>query len=66
MSINIEIKKRMVEKDIKGPKQLSELTGVSYERCLRLLKGDSSVKLKDAVLVTEYLGASLKFVINGE
>ena len=66
MSINQEIKKRMIDKDIKGAKQLSEASGVSYERCLRLLRGDKSVKLKDAVEVAECLGASVKFVIEGE
>ncbi len=66
MSINQEIKKRMIDKDIKGTKQLSELAGISYDRCLRLLKGDTSVKLKDAVTVAECLGADIKFVIKGE
>ena len=66
MSWNKHIQKAMVDNDIKGALQLSELTGVSYERTLRLIKGSESVKLIDVVKTAEALGLEFKFVKKGE
>lgn len=66
MSINTEIKKRMVDLDINGAMQLSELSGVGYHKTLRIIKGDGTVRLKDVVTTAESLGLEFKFVIKGE
>ncbi len=66
MSINKQLQKRMLDLDIKGAKQLSELTGVGYHKTLRIIKGDGTVRLKDVVTIAESLGLEFKFIIKGE
>ena len=66
MELHKHIQKAMIDKDIKGPKQLSELSGISYEKTLRLLKGNTSIKLKDAMDTARALGLELKFISTGE
>ena len=66
MQVKTIIKKAMIDCDVVGAKALSERAGISYEKTLRLLKGDTSVRLKDAVTVAECLGLKLTFAERGE
>lgn len=66
MQVKTILKKAMIDCDVVGAKALSERAGISYEKTLRLLKGDTSVRLKDAVTVADCLGLKLAFVIKGE
>ena len=66
MSINKQLQKRMLDLDVKGAKQLSELSGVSYAKTLRIIKGDGTVRIKDVVTIAESIGLEFKFIIKGE
>ena len=66
MKLGKQLQKAMIDNDIKGAKALAELTGLSYDVTLRLLKDEPSSKLKDVVLTAEALGFRLKFVSIGE
>ena len=63
MNLSTVFKKAMIDMDIKGAKQLSEIAGISYEKTLRILAGDTSVRLKDAVIIATALGYELKAMI---
>jgi len=63
MNLSTILKKAMIDHDIKGAKQLSELSGISYEKTLRILAGDTSVRLKDAVITADTLGYELRAVM---
>tara|TARA_R110002012_G_scaffold254328_1_gene433368 strand:+ start:85 stop:333 length:249 start_codon:yes stop_codon:yes gene_type:complete len=63
MQINKIFGKAMVEKEIKGYKQLSELSGVSYEKTIRIMKNAPSAKMVDVVSIATSLGLKLKFVL---
>lgn len=64
MEYGKELQKAMVDNNIGGAKALSEVTGVSYGIALRLLASDKSVRLKDLIAVTGYLGITVKFISN--
>ena len=66
MQVKTILKKAMIDCDVVGAKALSERAGISYEKTLRLLRGDTSVRLKDAVIVAECLGLKLTFIDRGE
>ena len=57
--------KAMVDKEVKGVKQLSELAGISYEKTVRIMKDQSSAKLVDVVAVANCLDLELKFLVKG-
>lgn len=57
--------KAMVDKEVKGFKQLSDLSGISYERTIRIMKDEPSAKMVDVVAVGECLGLELKFIKKG-
>jgi DNA-binding phage protein len=60
MELNKVVKKAMIDLDIKGAVSLANETGLSKEKCFRLLKGDGSLRLDDVVLALNVLGYKLK------
>ena len=66
MELNKVVKKAMIDLDIKGAVSLANETGLSKEKCFRLLKGDGSLRLDDVVLALSVLGIKIKFIKLGE
>ena len=60
MELNKVVKKAMIDLDIKGAVALANETGLSKEKCFRLLKGDGSLRLVDVVRALDVLGYELK------
>ena len=60
MELNKVVKKAMIDLDIKGAVALAGKTGLSKEKCFRLLKGDKSLRLTDVVRALDVLGYQLK------
>jgi DNA-binding phage protein len=58
--------KAMVDNEVKGFKQLSELAGISYERTIRIMKDEPSAKMVDVIAIADCLNLKLKFVCKGE
>ena len=58
--------KAMVDNEVKGFKQLSELAGISYERTIRIMKDEPSAKMVDVIAVADCLSLKLKFIVKGE
>lgn len=58
--------KAMVDKDIKGIKQLSDCAGISYEKTIRIMKDQPSAKIVDVIAVADCLGLKIKFVSKGD
>lgn len=58
--------KAMVDKEIRGYKQLSESAGISYEKTVRIMKDQPSAKMVDVIAVANCLDLKLKFVSQGE
>lgn len=54
--------KAMIDKDVKGYKQLSELSGVSYEKTIRIMKDAPSAKIVDVIAVAKSLDLNIKLV----
>ena len=65
MEINKIILKAMIDKNIKGAVALSEHTGLSKDKCYRMIKGDKTVRLIDVELVVSSLGLEVKFIKSG-
>ena len=59
--VNI-LEKAMIDKGIKGYKQLSKESGVGYEVVLRLMKGGTNIKLNDLNSITEVLNVEIKYI----
>jgi DNA-binding phage protein len=66
MELNKVVKKAMIDLDIKGAVSLANETGLSKEKCFRLLKGDGSLRLDDVVLALNVLRVKIKYVSKGE
>lgn len=66
MSISNEIKKAMIDSNINGAKELSERSGISYQKIIRILNGDTSVRLKDAIDAAREVELEFKFIKKGE
>jgi len=66
MDIGKIVKKAMIDKEITGALGLVNATGLSKEKCYRLIKGDKTLRLKDVVLALSVLGVKIKFVSLGE
>lgn len=62
MNIGVEIKKRSLDKGIKGNKELATLAGLSYDKTLRIINNQSNCKLVDVVSLAAALGLKLVFV----
>ena len=65
MNISKVFRKAMVDKDIKGTYQLAELAGISYDKCIRIMKDQPSCKIVDVVQVANVLDLELKFISRG-
>lgn len=50
-----ELKKILIDKEVKSLKQLSDLTGLSIGKLWRLLNKDISGSLRTAQILTDYL-----------
>lgn len=50
-----ELKKILIDKEVKSLKQLSDLTGLSIGKLWRLLNKDISESLRTAQILTDYL-----------
>lgn len=60
MELHKIVKKAMIDLDISGGIELASKTGLSKEKCFRLLKGDKTLRLNDVILALEALGYKLK------
>lgn len=60
MELDKIAKKAMIDLDIKGAVALAKETGLSKEKCFRLLKGDRSLRLHDVIQALDILGYTLK------
>ncbi len=60
MNIDKVIKKAMIDAEIAGAPALAVKTGLSKEKCYRLLKGDKTLRLTDVITALEVLGYELK------
>ena len=58
------LKTAMVANDINSAKQLSELSGISYNKVNRALNSDSSSRLVDVVKLAKTLNLKIKFEVN--
>ena len=54
------IKKAMVDRDIKGARKLHEISGLSYNKVIRILKGDDSCRQCDIDFIASVVG--IRFV----
>ncbi len=52
----------MIDSNTKGAVELASLTGLSKDKCYRLMKGDKTVRLVDVEIVALALGLEIKFV----
>ena len=64
MNVIKDIEKAMIDKGIRTAIELSEASGVSYYKVLRLLKGDLTVRLKDLVTIADCLDVKLILIFN--
>ena len=60
MELNKVVKKAMIDLDINGAVALANETGLSKEKCFRLLKGDGTLRLVDVIHALSVLGLKLK------
>ena len=58
------LKTAMVANDINSAKQLSELSGISYNKVNRALNSDNSSRLVDVVKLANTLNLKIKFEVN--
>jgi len=66
MNLGKILKKAMVDSDINGAKQLSELSSISYNKTIRALNGDGSSRLVDIIKLADTMNLEIKFVSKGE
>lgn len=59
MDFGKELKKAMIDNEIGTVKELSLETGVSNYIVHRLLRNDTSCRLKDLISVAEFLGVKI-------
>ena len=66
MDISKIVKKAMIDKEMTGALELVNATGLSKEKCYRLIKGDKTLRLKDVVLALSVLDVEIKFISKRE
>ena len=59
MELGKTVKKAMIDADIEGAVGLAEVTGLSKEKCFRLLRGDTTLRLGDVQSALGVLGYEL-------
>lgn len=60
MNLDKIVKKAMIDLDINSAKALADKTGLSKEKCFRLLNGDKTLRLLDVIAALSVLGYELK------
>jgi len=65
-TLRIELKKAMIDNDIKGAVHLSNISGISYGKTIRAINGDSTSRLVDIVELASVMGLEIKFAKKGE
>lgn len=60
MQIKEAVQKAAIDNNIKGVLQMAKHCGLSYERTVRVWKGDTSAKLADVITVLSSMGLQLK------
>jgi len=60
MNIDKIVKKAMIDEDIVGAMGLAHVTGLSKEKCYRLLSGDKTLRLTDVITALNAIGYELK------
>ena len=60
MNIDKIVKKAMIDEEISGAMGLAEATGLSKEKCYRLLSGDKTLRLVDVITALGAIGYELK------
>ena len=60
MNLGKLVKKAMIDADISGAVALADKTGLSKEKCYRLLADDKTLRLCDVVTALEAVGYKLK------
>lgn len=66
MNFGKELKKAMIDNNIGGAKELSEVADMSYNKVIRALNSDSSSRLVDVVKLAATLNLQIKFIKIGE
>lgn len=66
MDFGKELKKAMIDNNIGGAKELSDVAGMSYNKVIRALNSDSSSRLVDVVKLAATLNLQIKFIKLGE
>jgi DNA-binding phage protein len=66
MQLDKILKKAMIDNNIKGAKQLSEMSEISYNKTIRALNGDGSSRLVDVLKLAETMNLEIKFISKGE
>jgi hypothetical protein len=56
MNIDKIVKKAMIDAEISGAMGLAESTGLSKEKCYRLLSGDKTLRLVDVITALGAIG----------
>lgn len=62
MDFGKELKKAMIDNNIGGAKELSEIAGMSYNKVIRALNSDSSSRLVDVVKLAATVNLQIKFI----
>ena len=57
--IKIEVQKAAPKNGVKGVLELAKHCGLSYERTVRVWKGDTSAKISDVIIVLKSVGVKL-------
>jgi len=66
MSFKNELKKAMIDCDIKGARELADKSGLTYNKVIRALNGDGSSRYVDILQIASVLDLKIKFIKRGE
>jgi len=66
MSFKNELKKAMVDCDINGAKELSDKSGLTYNKVIRALNGDGSSRYVDILRLATVLNLKIQFMTKGD
>ena len=61
MNFGSELKHAMLNNNVNGAKELSELANMPYGKVLRALSGDTSCRIVDVVRLGEVLNLRMRF-----
>lgn len=66
MNFGKDLRKAMIDDGITGAKELSDLTGMSYNKTIRALNGDASSRISDVIMLASFLDLKLTLVKGGD